>query len=89
LTPLYSLTKAVYLFFFVAATIWKPEWANVLLLTVDYRCEDRKEVGELRGDNGAKIKVLTPSFTKPRPSPPKNELFSQEMHLKIPLLAGV
>jgi hypothetical protein len=26
---------------------------------------------------------MTPSFRKPRCSPPKNEPFSQEMHLKI------
>jgi hypothetical protein len=33
------------------------------------------------------IWVLTPSFRKPRSTPPKNEPFSQEMHLKIPLLS--
>jgi hypothetical protein len=44
-----------------------------------------KEVGELRGDISAIRYVLTPSVRKPRSSPTKNELFSQEMHLKIPL----
>ncbi len=29
--------------------------------------------------------ILTPYFRKPRSSSPKNEPFSQEMHLKIPL----
>jgi hypothetical protein len=32
-----------------------------------------------------KRQVLTPSFRKPRSSPPKSDIFSQEMHLKIPL----
>jgi hypothetical protein len=41
-------------------------------LSIDYRCEDRKNVGELRGDVGAVRWVLTPSFRKPRSSPPKN-----------------
>jgi hypothetical protein len=33
--------------------------------TVDYRCEDRKKVDELRDDIGAIRQVLTPSFRKP------------------------
>jgi hypothetical protein len=45
-----------------------------------------EKVGELRGDIGAIRKVLTPSFRIPRSTPSKNEPFSQEMHLKIPLL---
>jgi hypothetical protein len=67
--------------------IWR--FFNNLLLTnessevdlgvtsIDYRCEDRKKVGELRGDLGAIGKLLTPSnFRKPRSSPPENEPFS-------------
>jgi hypothetical protein len=48
--------------------------ANVVTLAVsaiDYRCEDRKKVVELRDDIGAIRYVLTPSFRKPRSSPPK------------------
>jgi hypothetical protein len=41
-----------------------------------------KFVGELRGDIGGIGWVLIPSFRKT----PKKEHFSQEMHLKIPLL---
>jgi hypothetical protein len=40
--------------------------------TVDYGCEDREKVGELRGDIDAIWLVLTPSFTKPRLSAQKN-----------------
>jgi hypothetical protein len=47
--------------------------------------EEEKIIGELRGDTGAIRKALTPSFRKPRSSPPENEPFSQEMHLKIQL----
>jgi hypothetical protein len=50
-----------------------------MVLGIDYRCEDRKKVGELRGNIGA------PSFRKPRSSPTKNELFGKEMHSKIQL----
>ncbi len=32
----------------------------------NYRCEDRKKVGDSRGDIGAIKKVLTPSFRKPQ-----------------------
>jgi hypothetical protein len=53
---------------------------------IDYRCEDRNVVGELSGDIGAIKWSLTPSFRKPLSSPLNNEAFSQEMHLKIPLL---
>ncbi len=60
---------------------------NLLETDIEYRCEDRKKVRELRADIGAISQVLTPSFRKPRSSPPKNEPFSQEMHLKIPLLS--
>jgi hypothetical protein len=31
---------------------------------IDYRCEDRKKVGELRGYPGAIREVLSPSFRK-------------------------
>ncbi len=45
----------------------------------------QKKIGVLRGDIGAIRYALTPSFRKPRCSPPKkkNELSSQEMQLKI------
>jgi hypothetical protein len=43
----------------------------------------RKKVGELKSDIDVIRRVLTPSFRKPRSSYPKNEPFSQEMHLKI------
>jgi hypothetical protein len=46
-----------------------------------------EKVVELRGDIGAFTQVSTPIFEKPRSSPPKNEPFSQEMHLKIPLVS--
>jgi hypothetical protein len=52
---------------------------------IDYTCENRKEVGELRGDLGAIIKVLT--LLNPYHHKKKTEPFSQEMHLKIPLLS--
>jgi dynein heavy chain len=32
---------------------------------IDYRCEDREKISELRGDIGAIRKVLIPSFKKP------------------------
>jgi hypothetical protein len=53
----------------------------------DYRREDRRQICESTGGVGAIRSVLTPSFRKPRSSPPKNEAFSQAMHLKIPLLS--
>jgi hypothetical protein len=56
---------------------------------IDYGCEDRKEVVELRANIDAIRQVLTPSLKKTRSSPPtplQNKPFSQEMHLKIPLL---
>jgi hypothetical protein len=53
----------------------------------DYRCEDKKRVGESRGEISAVNYVLTPSCRKPKSSTPKSEPFSQEMHLKIPLLS--
>jgi hypothetical protein len=52
---------------------------------MDYRCEDRKKIGELRRYTSAVRWVLTPSFRKPLSSSPNNKPFSQEMHLKIPL----
>jgi hypothetical protein len=51
---------------------------------IDYRCEDQKKV---QANLGVIEKVLTSSFIKPRSSPPKNEPFSQDMHLKIPILS--
>jgi hypothetical protein len=54
---------------------------------MDYRCNDRKRVGELRVDIGVVRKVLTPSFRKARSSPPENEPLSQEMYLKMWLLS--
>jgi hypothetical protein len=44
-----------------------------------------KKIGEFGGDIGAVWQVLTLSLRKPRSSLPKNQPFSQEMHLKIPL----
>ncbi len=45
---------------------------NVAVCSIDYRCEDRKEDGELKGDIiGATKKVLTPFFRTPQSSPPK------------------
>jgi hypothetical protein len=45
-----------------------------------------KTVGDLRGYIGVIRQFLAPSFRKLQSSPPKkNEPFSQEMHLKIPL----
>ncbi len=55
------------------------------LTRIDYSRKEGKEVGELRGDIGAITSVLAPFFRKPRSSHPKNEPFSQEMRLKIPL----
>ncbi len=53
--------------------------------TIDYRCEDRIIVSELRGNIGEIRSILTHSFRKPRSSPPENEPFSQEVYLKISL----
>ncbi len=47
---------------------------------IDYRCGDRRKFGELRG---AIWLVLTHYFRKPRSSPPQNEPFNKEKHLKI------
>ncbi len=59
--------------------LWKSYTRFVLFILLsfavkptDYRCEDGKKVGELRGDIGAITPVLNPSFKKPRSSPPKN-----------------
>jgi hypothetical protein len=49
--------------------------------------ETENKVGELRGDVVAIRSVLTPSVRGSDHHPPKNEPFSQEMHLKIPLLS--
>jgi hypothetical protein len=54
---------------------------------IDYGCEDIRKVGELKGDWGNIRYVLTPSIRKPGSSPPKNEPFSKEMHLKIQFLS--
>ncbi len=51
------------------------------------RCEYRKKVGELRGDDVGTIwKKLNPSAPSENPDhhPPK-QLSQQEMHLKIPI----
>jgi hypothetical protein len=54
--------------------------------SMEYRCEGRKKVSELRGDIDAIRQALTSSFRKLRSSPPREtEPFSQEMHLTIPL----
>jgi hypothetical protein len=58
----------------------------LLVPLIDFRCENRKVVGELRGDIGAICKDLTPSFRK-RLASPQRKPFSQEMHLKTPLLS--
>jgi hypothetical protein len=55
-----------------------------MCLPIDYRCEGRNKLGDVRGDIGAIILGLTPSSRKPRSSPSKNEPFSYEMQLKIP-----
>jgi hypothetical protein len=54
----------------------------------DHRLQIRrhKKVGELGSDIGVIRYALTPSYRKPRSSLPKKVPFSQEMHLKIPLL---
>jgi hypothetical protein len=39
--------------------------AKIAVETIDYGCEDRRIVGELRGDRCAIRLVLTPSFRKP------------------------
>jgi hypothetical protein len=57
-----------------------------LVSAIDYRCEDRIWFGELKGEIGAITYILTLYFKNPDNQPPKNEPFSQEMHLKIPLL---
>jgi hypothetical protein len=54
---------------------------------IEYRSEDRKTSGELEDNIGSTGNVFNPSSRKPRSSPPKNEPFSQEKHLKIPLLS--
>jgi hypothetical protein len=56
-----------------------------MALIIDISCEDSEDVGELEGNIGAIRQALTPSFRKPRLSPTKEESFSQEMHLEIPL----
>jgi hypothetical protein len=48
---------------------------------------EKKKISELGGEFGAISYVLTPSFRIPRSSPPKNEPFSEEMHLKTPLFS--
>jgi hypothetical protein len=40
-------------------------------ICIDYGCEDRRKIGELRGDIGVIREVLTPSERKPRFLPPK------------------
>ncbi len=58
------------------------------LVTIDYRCEDRKKVGEMRGDI---CTIIDTSWLSPSENPdhhlPKNEPFSQKVHLRIPLLS--
>jgi hypothetical protein len=39
---------------------------HLLCIIIDYRCEDRNKVGELRGKIGGFSLVLTPYFQKPR-----------------------
>jgi hypothetical protein len=51
---------------------------------IDYRHEDKKKLMSLLPLNRSWFFCF---FRKPRSSPQKNELFSQEMHLKIPLLS--
>jgi hypothetical protein len=54
---------------------------------IEHKCEHIKKNCELRGDVGAIRRVLAPFFRKPQTSPKKEELFSQRMHLKIPVLS--
>jgi hypothetical protein len=61
------------------------KYALIQPWTIDVKTE--KKLGDLRGDIGAIRYVLAHSFRKSRPSPPKNERFSQEMNLKIPFLS--
>ncbi len=60
---------------------------SLILRTIDYGCEYSQKCQKLRGDIGVISYVLTFSYRKPRSSTPKNKPFSQEMHLKIPLLS--
>jgi hypothetical protein len=39
--------------------------------TIDYRCENRRKIDELRGDIGAIRYALNSSFRRPRSTPPK------------------
>ncbi len=52
-------------------------------VVIDYRCADKTSWRVERRHWPYSIGILTPSFRKPRCSPPKNEPLSQEMHLKI------
>jgi hypothetical protein len=56
---------------------------------IDYRSEDRKKVGDFRGKIDAVGLTFKPSLRKPRSLSLKNEPFSQEMHLKVPLLSWI
>ncbi len=58
------------------------------VVAMDYRCEDSKKSSRVKMQNSCHLLIgLDNSFRKPWTSPPKNEQFSQEMHLKIPLLS--
>jgi hypothetical protein len=72
---------------FFSSTVILQNAAEVIVKTIDYRCEDKKQRWK-KGDIGAIRKALTPSFKKSQ-SPPakKDEPFSQEMQLKISLLS--
>jgi hypothetical protein len=52
--------------------------------SIDYRCADGKEVGELRGDIGVNsIGLIDSLFHKTHILTLKNEQLSHEMHLRI------
>ncbi len=62
--------------FFWHTVSWTFQQTQLRCVLTDYRFEDRKTVGELRDEIRA---IRKPTHH------PQNELFSQEIHLKIPL----
>ncbi len=60
---------------------------RVLRIPIDYRCEDRRKVSKLASSEAILVHWFDWYFLfqKTPSNTPKNEPFSQEMHLKIPL----